>query len=292
LIRLSSITPHLATFGLLAAGFAVCASTAGSLASNKELRPPLNPFGINTSPYGEVLAMAMQGPVDVLWSNASRENSKTVLEIPPDAPLRERARIFIDEMDAAARDRTNPNPASKAQTRFLKREIENKLRFAYELDPGHYANYNTYHFFLTEPAVGTRRLLTREAAQLAEKTVRYCLSRRDDPRHALTAAAATENMLQLMFNDFHHSRPRFTTAQMREQLALLDHCLGRYHHLAGEWERTGNWTLLSEQRILECEQRLLFVTRMRETCLKTIERIEAGHSPATSGMASPSLQSS
>lgn len=38
-----------------------------SLSENKEIDVPLNVLGIKRSPYGEVIAMAMQGPIDSYW---------------------------------------------------------------------------------------------------------------------------------------------------------------------------------------------------------------------------------
>jgi len=291
-----SIATSIVTFGLIAGGTVVCTKVNGSLATNPELKAPLNPFGINTSPYGEVFAMAMQGPIDVFWHSTERpshahENhdhgvSHTEADEPtnhspaPAGGLRDRTRLFLDELTAASTARTNPKPASAAHSRYIRRQIENKLRFAYQLDPAHYANYNSYHFFLTEPALGTRPELTPGAAKLAERTIRYCLEKTDDPRPALTAAAATENLLELMFNDRLNEKPHFTTAQMRQYLGLLDKCIAHYDALSKQWTRTGNWSLLSDQRRLECYERYHFILKVRESSEATIRRLEQKESGA------------
>lgn len=282
---------HLASFGLIAGGLVVCASFGAGIAKDSELKAPLNPFGINTSPYGEVLAMAMQEPVDVYWNHASDSGTRHVAHATPPSGFRNKARHFIEEMEAAAVERTNPHHTGRTHAFFLRREIEKKLRFAYELDPGHYGNYNSYHFFLTEPAVGTHRELNNESLQLAGRTIHYCLSRSDDPRLALTAAAAAENVLMLMFNDSRNTEPRFTTAQMREQLSLLDHCLTRYDEISAEWDKTGNWSLLSEQRLLECRDRFNFILQMRGTAEKTIRRLESVDKSPTSSHPAESTSS-
>jgi hypothetical protein len=50
--------------GLIGSGVLAWAFAGRPLLANPDLRAPLNPLGINGSPYGEVFAMAMQGPID------------------------------------------------------------------------------------------------------------------------------------------------------------------------------------------------------------------------------------
>lgn len=276
----------------------ICAGVSESLANNPETKTPLNPFGINTSPYGEVFAMAMQGPIDVYWHGTERSSSgheghdhshshsdQNEATAAPSGRFGDRARHYLDGLTEASVARTNPKPASEKHSRYIRRQIENKLRFAYELDPAHYANYNSYHFFLTEPKLGTRPELTPGAAKLAERTIHYCLKKTDDPRPALTAAAATENLLELMFNDQLKEKPHFTTAQMRQYLGLLDQCIARYNTISNEWTRTGNWSLLSDQRRLECKDRYHFILQVRHSSEETIRRLEQ------KGAATPNVSS-
>lgn len=301
MITSTSIATSIISFGLIAGGAAICTCVSRPLVSNSEVKAPLNPFGINTSPYGEVFAMAMQEPIDVYWHSTDRESHSHEDHIhdpshpgkesesheekshsaPPAKGFRDRTRQFLDGLSSASTDRTNPKPASQAHTRYIRRQIENKLQFAYQLDPAHYANYNSYHFFLTEPALGTRPELTPGAIKLADQTIRYCLAKTDDPRPALTAAAATENLLQLMFDDRLKRSPRhFTTAQMRQYLDLLDRCIAQYDAISKHWTKTGNWSLLSDQRRLECHDRYHFILKVRQTSEDTIRRLEREKSTA------------
>lgn len=248
--------------------------------------------------------MAMQGPIDTFWHEGIEQAGAATAPSEPSehdhhhdhdhdrsntaepAGLRKRIFRFLDELAAASTARTNPKPASNAQKFNTRRQIENKLRFAYQLDPSHYANYNAYHFFLTEPELGTRPQLTPQAAGLADRTIRYCLSRTDDPRPALTAAAATENLLELMFNDRAAGGHKFPTSTMREYLQLLDHCISRYQALDAQWTTSGQWNLLSPQRQLEARERLNFTVKVRDAAEGTIVRLESQES-TTSG-SSPS----
>lgn len=160
--------------------------------------------------------------------------------------------------------------------RYLRRQAEDKLRFAYQLDPSHYANYNALHFFLTEPSVGTRPELTPSAAKLAEETIQYCLKQDNDPRPALTAASACTNILHLMFSDQREAHPKYNTAQMRQCLSLLDHCIARYQMIARQWDESKGWERLSTQRITECSDRISFISKIRDAAEKTILRFESG----------------
>ena len=86
-----------------------------------------------------------------------------------------------------------------------------------------------------------------------------------------------------MFNNYRGEHPTFTIPQMKQYLALLDHCMNRYATIAQQWERSKNWELLSPQRISECDERFTFLCRIRETSAETIARFEGkSHEPQVS----------
>lgn len=278
--------PNIISIALIGCGVAGFVVASKPLVASKEADVPLNVLGINRSPYGEVFAMAMQGPIDthfhateasghVCDEHCHHEKAEESAPV-TDAGAKDRLRDFIDGMGKGLAERTNPRGASEAHKFYLRREIENKLRFAYNLDPGHYGNYNAYHFFLTEPKLGTRPELTPHAAKLANDTIAYCLSQRNDPRQALTAAAAAGNVIELMFNDRHLNpdKPRFTTAQMKDVLKVMDQAIGLYAHLANEWADKGLWSNLSELRIAETQERFEFVLKIRDSQEQAIRRLE------------------
>ena len=276
--------------GLIGVGVTAWALTARPLVANADLNAPLNPLGINRSPYGEVFAMAMQTPVDTYFHQAievsgteddnERDASKSATNAPLAQPtnahpsLTSRLKDVLTYLDKVAEIRTNPTPPSPALRLYLRRQTEDKLRFAYQLDPAHYANYNSLHFFLTEPELGTRPQLTASAAKLADDTIQYCLNQNNDPRPLLTAAGACTNILQLMFSDQHNPEPKFNPSQMRSYLTLLNHCLDRYAMLAHEWNESNQWKQLSPQRVSECEERYSFICKIRDASAKTIVRLE------------------
>ena len=283
-------SPTALSIGLLATGAVVWALATPPLVARAESKFPLNPLGINTSPYGEVFAMAMQSPIDTFWHGVEEEDEHVhdencthdhdhssdpvAPEVAPPSSMTERFRDHLSSLSKSRDLRTNPKPASPAQKFYMRREIENKLRFAYQLDPAHYGNYNTLHFFLTEPSIGTRPELTPSAAKLAQDTINYCLKQENDPRPALTAASACTNILHLMFTDWRSETPHYNTKQMRQCLELLDHCLGRYSVIAKQWDTSKNWDLLSPMRIKECKDRHYFILKIREASAQTILNFE------------------
>jgi len=307
------LSPTVISTGLLGVGVAVWALATPTLIALPDAKFPLNPLGINTSPYGEVFAMAMQSPIDVYWHGAedhhhdddhvhdehcdhdhSEEAAAKNARIAPAAPMHNRYRDFLSGLSKLPEKRTNPKPASTAHKFFMRRGVEDKLRFAYQLDPAHYANFTSYYFFLTQPQLGTRPELTHSAAKLAEETIQYCLKIENDPRPALTAAAAAGNILELMFIDQQNTQPKFpallfldqqitqpkfSVEQMRQNLTLLDHCIARYQLISRRWDATGNWNLLSNMRIEECRQRYYFIRKVREAAAATIARFEGNARP-------------
>ncbi|WP_411827105.1 hypothetical protein [Luteolibacter sp. AS25] len=291
---------NIISIALIGAGVAGFVVSSKPLLKNADLDAPLNPLGINRSPYGEVIAMAMQGPIDTFFHAVEGEGHKCDdpehcqhhqlkkeddLVIVEHGSWNDRAQFFIESLGKGLEERTNPRAATDSHKFYLRRGIEDKLRFAYNLDPGHYGNYNAYHFFLTEPQLGTRPELTPHAAKLADETIRYCLSQRSDPRQALTAAAAATNIIQLMFEDraANPDSSRYTTEQMREVLGVVDQSIGLFSHLSKEWEDQGVWENLSELRIVEAQERLNFILKVRESQEAGIRRLEGLPSRQTMG---------
>ncbi|MEP4078737.1 hypothetical protein [Haloferula sp.] len=259
---------------------------------NFDYRP--NPLGLKASPYGQVIAMAIQTPIDADWhgglevhglpdedgehdhGDCAHEDHHS--EPPADEP----PATLLTKLSTAVKKRTNPNPPTLGHQLYLRREIEKKLRFAYELDPSHYANYNTYHLFLVEPELGTSKetamLVRTHAVYLAEQTIRYCLRETNDPRPALTAAAAAYNILETKFIEVgEHS-----TADMRKQLSVMDFCLKRHFEMLEESIENENWSRLSDMRQSEILERSRFSLKLREAAEKTIVRLESAESSTAS----------
>ena len=277
---------------LLGAGAGAWALTIQPLAREPDTHVPPNPMGLKRSPYGEVLAMAMQSPINRVWHSGvtghehhhhgpgeseseeheheahDEDDDDANPKASPPGPLGP-YQAYLDELNGAAELRTNPKSATEAHRFAMRRKVEDELRFAYELDPSHYGNYNSYHLFLSYSTLGTRPELTRQAMALTEETIQYCLSRNDDPRPALTAAAAIENELLIFFSE----PSRYPLSEMQRKLALLDSSLARHRELREQWVQTGNWNLISHARQEEIDDRYRFTNKLREALSTTLQRI-------------------
>ena len=69
--------------GLIGLGALAWSSAGTSLTSREDLDFPPNPLGIKRSPYGEVFAMAMQGPIDTTFHGVLAGPAKTKVDGAP-----------------------------------------------------------------------------------------------------------------------------------------------------------------------------------------------------------------
>jgi len=275
------IRKHLIPVAMIGGGLMTMVLAGRSLDGHEAMDFPVNPLGVKRSPYGEVFAMAMQGPIGSHFNQSSlwvptyySSDGKNNPARRSNLPWNKRMRHFLDHLDRASTARTNPYRASRALDLHIRGRVEDKLRFAYDLDPAHYGNYTSYLFFLTEAQFGTRRVLTPEAIRLSRETIEYGLAERYDPRPSLTAAAAATNVIHLMFADRRNETPQFTTGQMREFLELLDLCIARHAELLERWREAELDQLISPMRLMEMEERFEFVQRIRDAAEPAIERFE------------------
>lgn len=268
---------------LAVSGVALWSYGANRLAAGGDFDYRPNPLGLKMSPYGQVIALAVQGGIDSDWhgteartgehacSTCGHHHGGQQSTCVGDKEAKAGNPSFIARIDEAVSERTNPRPATNGHKFYLRRQVEDRLRFAYELDPSNYANYNSYHLFLTEPSVGTRRVLTGRVMSLARLTIDYSLREPSDPRPSLTAASAAGNILELMFlHQENHS-----IASMQEQLQIMNYSLARHRDLTTRWIESGDFQRLSPARQSEMLERLYFVNKVREAADATIRRLSS-----------------
>ncbi|GAA5484415.1 hypothetical protein [Haloferula sargassicola] len=294
-----------------------------------------NPLGIKRSPYGQVIAMAFQAPVDKDWHGGIEvhglgghddhdhdhahaadhpgeddhghhdhpadddhlcedESCDHDHELAEDGTCScghdhgsetEHGSPFIERLEHAVTERTNPFAPTEAHRFYLRRQIEDKLKFAYELDPSHYGNYAAYHFFLKEETLNTYEQTKEKKRQLlvalAEKTIRYCMKETTDPRPALTASAAAYNLLEMMI-----AAPPGTYSwdDFDRRLSDYDHCLKRHADLLEASVESGQWNLLSPARQDEVLQRTQLALKLRDAFAATLQHRYPGHAIPSPGL--------
>jgi hypothetical protein len=275
------------TSALAISGVALWSHGASRLAAGGDFDYRPNPLGLKTSPYGAVVALALQGGIESDWHGTMESDAPACATCGHHhgaegdachASDKGDADSWIERIELAATERTNPSPVTKGHQLYLRQQTQDQLRLAYELDPSNYANYNSYHLFLTEPSVGTRRVLTDEVIKLADDTINYCLKEESDPRPALTAAAAAGNILELMF--IYHDQ--HSLDEMKKQLHIFDYCLGKHQALTEKWLSSGEFENLSPARQAEMLERLKFVVKVRDAAVQTVARLSSpDHDQAT-----------
>lgn len=281
-LRELAITSALAVSGVALWSYGSTGLAAGG---DFDFRP--NPLGLKASPYGAIVALAMQGGIESDWHGSMETGSGSHAatcttcghnhgaegDACHDDHENKSSAGWMERIELAATERTNPSPVTKGHKLYLRRQTEDQLRLAYELDPSNYANYNSYHLFLTEPSVGTRPVLTDKVIELANSTIAYCLKEESDPRPALTAAAAAGNILELMF--MHREQQGYTLEQMKQQLHAMDYSLGKHHALTEKWLTSGEFENLSPARQAEMIDRLKFVSKIHDAAVKTVDRLSS-----------------
>lgn len=169
----------------------------------------LNPLELKGSPYGEIIGMALQEPVHLLWHGGkghehisgdgdecavcgvdhADEESQNYLK---DKPLSAKVKLKMLSMENAIRQDNSPLGRSAVVVSFERQRARDLMFYAYEMDPTNYGNYNAVSFFLEASGSVADQVKIEE---LAQKTLAACEGRVDDPSDCLTAASAAHILL-------------------------------------------------------------------------------------------------
>lgn len=342
-----SLRTTIATSALAVTGIGLWSYAGSSLAEDRRLDFVPNPLGIKMSPYGQVVAMAIQAPVEADFHASQGQNHDCHGEgcthedhLPATASAghedhehgascdhegcdhhhdhgdhdhdatcdHEKCRHdhgdhdheggeaeqapskpLLVQLNQAAVERTNPRPPSSQHAFYLRRQAEKKLHFGWSLDPSNYANYHTYHLFLSESSVGTldarREDWIERAMAVARFTIDYSLRENHDPRPALTAAVAAASALELM----QFEKESRSVEELRAMLATFDLALAKHAELSNAWVSSGAWANLSAMRQKEVNDRYKFLLKLRDANAQSVNRIEneRKQQAAASGSSSP-----
>ncbi|MFD2157426.1 hypothetical protein ACFSW8_00770 [Rubritalea tangerina] len=179
----------------------------------------LNPLGLKNSPYGAIVGLALQDPVDQIH-HGGRDHSHMDGHhhdehgnhiSPPHGstghsdgmhtggleeaqPWPMRAKRYMVGMESKIRQDNNPYGRGRAVLDYEDKKVRDLTLLAYEMDPTNYANYNNLtYFYLTSPMIAGDRKEAMYA--LAERTIHECSKDYTNPEKALTAASAAENVM-------------------------------------------------------------------------------------------------
>lgn len=282
----------------LAVGAGLWGGMAKKFNAENELSYEPNIACVKGSPYGKVLALAVQGPIDFYWHSGqthadaetfneekaecadgftehdhghhthtehgencgcgAHDEPQTVIVKTESKPFQQRAKDQIKKMAASAHRKTDGAPLSQAHQDYLQGVTEDKLRLAYELDPSNYTNYGNYHLFIATTTFGKDEADDDRAVDIARKTIAFCKNDSVDPTSWLTAASAAYNVI------YHIGRyhQKFTIPEAKLSLEEFDFCIMNFERLSQEAVAEGR--VLSEARLKEMQSRLKYLAKLRK----------------------------
>ncbi len=253
-----------------------------------------NPACMKGSPYGKVLALAMQGPIDFYWHQGQTHEHSATLKTghdhgdgtghhhhhdhdhaghdgahqhesddkaatvnAPQKPLREQAKDHLKKMSATAHRKTDGKPLTPAHVKYLQSVTEDKLRLAYELDPTNYTNYGNLHLFLATTSFGKGDADDSRALELARATLEICKQDQIDPASWVTAASAAYNIIYHI--GLHHDQ--YTVAEAEASLNEFDNCIEVYERLLDDAVHHNR--IPSAARLHELNERVRYMGKIR-----------------------------
>lgn len=274
----------------LVVGGLLCGGGARQLSADGRLNFEPNVACLKGSPYGKVLALAMQGPIGVYFHKGQSHATSEVLNgekevsvegrveehaegcgcgahdededdkagpIVAELPFHVRAKKHLQKMDAYAHRKTDGQPMSEAHERYLQSVNEDKLKLAYELDPSNYTNYGNYHLFLSMNDFGKSQMDQDAAFALATRTIEFCKRDQVDPSSWLTASSAAYDKITHIGRNY----KKYTELEARESLFEFDKYFKKHEILLDDSLKKGS--IISTIRIHEMQERARYLHKLR-----------------------------
>lgn len=194
-----------------------------------------------------------------------------------EVPMHKRAKHYVKTLSAYSRRRTDDAELTPAHRQYIEGVIEDKLKFAYSLDPSNQSNYESYYFYLSVSSLGKSKADQEAALDLARQTMAYCRIEDHDPSTALTGAGAAYDIA------YYISRhpEKFTAEEAHQVLDEGDEFLKRYEILLDESPQKG-FVVTAEQLIQmnDYARQLMARHQAQKTYLK---RQMSSHKSVTTG---------
>jgi len=258
-----------------------------------------NVFGVFGSPYGKVVAAALQGPIHLMWHDGRKHvhgtgegehthgagDEEVVEELSPeDKDLKEVEALLAEEkvkrrfsyadwvkqVNLIRYKPTNPYQKTELHQQFIRGVIEEKIRFGWRMDPSHFDTFNMYHLFLTETEIAKSQRDYLKSFSVAKHTLDYCQRFPYDPKANRTSVAAAQAIVDISLN--------FKREEVAKDAVLAAH-QNAYYYL-GLFERhldlAYEHQLLVESEYIELSQSLNVLTKVQEADEAALKRWLAG----------------
>lgn len=172
--------------------------------------------------------------------------------------LDEKAKRLIKTLQAYTHRKTDGYVLTPAHKKYIQRVIEDKLKFAYELDPSNYENYEGYSHYLTTTGLGKSEADFEAAIALARRTLAYCKDEEVDPFVLLTGANAAHDIGYCMSVN----PESYSIEDTKQSLEDYEYCLQKYQRLLLEAQQNG-FTFSAEKFEKMDQLARLLMTRLR-----------------------------
>lgn len=299
---------------LVVAGLVLAVTGIGSLdRPESPLRHDRNPFAIQGSGYGKLLARLSETTIDRVWhlgveeivphymsgvahgeSDPHHDDAHGVADHQDDkAPVKpktpedsnpiKQGKRWIQDRVIAQYHRTNPHSLNESHRATVYRDIEQMLLRSFKLDPTHYGAYDSYHLFLTTTDLGGTPEARDQATRVANASIVAAFKEEEDPEPWLTAAAAGMNLYLMDAGPYMQRGEPIPLEILREYREKIGFCLHRFDEIQMAAEKAGNWQLLSTERQMEISERSLFAKRTFKQFDALIARAEAKNGETKTG---------
>lgn len=286
---------HLLSFGCIALGLVLVVAAQSSLVADKALAHSHNPFAVQRSAYGKLLARLSETTIDRVWhlgveqivphymsgeahNVAHQKKDHDHDDAAPKRKIEENpidfGKRWINERVVAQHTRTNPNSLTKPHLATVYREIQEMLLRSFKLDPTHFGAYDSYHLFLTTTDFGGNPFANEQARRIASVAIHAAKSETEDPEPWLTAAAAGMNLFLLDSGPYNAKNEPIPLEILQKYDRLIGECLRRFEIVQASCEKAGNWGNLSLARQREITERSLFLSRTHKQFGTLIARAE------------------
>jgi len=304
---------------LIAGGLALAVGGLSSLNhESSPLRHSRNPFAIQGSAYGKLLARLSETTIDRVWhlgveqivphymsgighgqnghddhgTAATASPAKgallksavagtPVVASPQSKTLLHQGKRWFQDRVIAQHHRTNPNSLTDRHLATVYRDIEEMLLRSFKLDPTHYGAYDSYHLFLTTHDFGGTPEANEQAVRVANAAIAAAFQENEDPEPWLTAAAAGMNLYLMDAAPYMQKGETIPLGILKEYRDKIGYCLTRFEEIQAQSEKVGNWDRLSTERQMEIAERNLFAKRTFKQFDAMIARAEHPTTPAT-----------
>jgi len=283
--------------GVLVAALALHSLRNSGNQKNGDAAYHRNPFALNQSGYGTMLARLGQKNLDRAWhfgavaselghregadehaghNHGEGEHSGEGSQHQEGESFVGIALDFLVDLDAERFRRTSRIPLSVAHQKAIADDIEKMMLRAYNMAPTDYGAYDAYFHFLMYHDLRRTPEDRKRAYRMSDYTIQAAGREKLDPMPWLTAAVATLNQF-FMDEKQYLQEQEDGKAELPEDMLVkyrdrMGYCLGRYQKLRQEAIQAGRWEKVPEDRRVEADERARLGGRMMEQFQAMIDR--------------------